>query len=213
MNRLLTPAGMCLVACLLCCSFTAPLLAQPPNDRPTVDAAQRLPADEVPDWMARLEMARLLSYTERYEESLGAYRKVLEERPDLHEARVEAARVAGWAGRTEAAEEFLKGIPADQRPAESLLLLARAHITREEYAKARPMLLEYLQAHPDDMQARLLLAEMLSWMSKYDDSLAQFERILDARPDDIHVRRKYGFVLGWDGQRDKAIRQLERTLP
>ncbi len=71
---------------------------------------------------------------------------------------------------------------------------------------------DYLEKHPEDCKARLNLAEILSWIKKYDASLVEYETILKALPEDVQVRRKYAFVLIWAGRYPEAAEELRKTL-
>ena len=65
---------------------------------------------EIPDWMARWELARVLSYAGRHEESVTEYRKLLKERPDLPKARIELAKVLFWQKKAGEALAVLEGV-------------------------------------------------------------------------------------------------------
>ncbi len=183
----------------------APQLADPVTAHYGLD-------DEIPDWVARWELARVLSYNREYGESVSHYRKLLEEKPELAEVKIELARVLFWAGEADEALKTLEEVSPRELEGESLLLLADLYAAREDYRRAEPLYRSHLEAAPDDHKARLKLAEMLGWAARYDDSLAEFERILRARPDDIQVRRRYAGVLIWAGRPEQAAAELKKTL-
>lgn len=183
--------------------------AEHPETKPSVEG----PLQEIPEWKARWELARLLSYVKRYPESVAEYDRVLKEKPDLLEAKLELARVHSWKGDQASAYEIMSAIPLEQVPEELKLLMADLHVARKEYAKAEPIYRRHLDRRPEDMKARLSLAELLSWTRRYPEALSQYEILLKARPDDHQVRRKYAFVLSWSGRHAEAIAELRRTLP
>lgn len=195
-------AGLVLLSAQL--SFAEPPL--PENDKQSVFM------EEIPAWQARLELARLLSYRERYEESVNQYRRVLEEKPDLVEARLELARVLFWKGDTSEAEAVFASIPQKELPSDAKLELADIYLSKEEYGKALDIYSDYLKIAPDRHGIRLKKAQILSWQGNYDASLREYERILNARPDDIQVRRLYAQVLIWAERFDDAIIELERAI-
>lgn len=185
-------------------SFAEPLL--PEKDKQSVFM------EEIPAWQARLELARLLSYRERYDESVGQYRQVLEEMPDLVEARLELARVLFWKGDTAEAEAMFATIPQDDLPSDAKLELADIYLSKEEYDKALDIYSDYLKIAPDRHGIRLKKAQILSWQGNYNASLREYEKILSARPDDAQVRRLYAQVLIWAERFDDAIIELERAI-
>jgi tetratricopeptide (TPR) repeat protein len=170
-------------------------------------------SDEIPDWQAWLELARLQSYTEKYDEALDSYARVLELEPDNLSARLERAKVLMWAGRADDAWRALEDVPPAELDVDSKLLLADLYAAREDYAAAERLYQSHLQANPDDDGVRLKLAEVLSWDKRYPASLEQYQRLLKRNPKDVQLRRKYAFVLSWAGRPEEAARELKRTLP
>jgi tetratricopeptide (TPR) repeat protein len=172
-----------------------------------------IPANgEIPAWVARLELARVLSYAKRYDEAITEYRKLFAVKPDLMEARIEMANVMAWKGDLEGMRRILEHVPRSKLDPKSKLLLAEAFVAQKEYDRAEKLFREYLGTRPEDQRARLKLAEVLSWQKKYDASLAEYEKLLKARPGDIQVRRKYAFVLIWKGSFNEAALELRKTL-
>ncbi len=174
--------------------------------------SQNLFLEDIPDWEARLELARLLSYTERYKESVQQYKKLLNQKPDLAEARLELARVLYWKGDLDEAEKVFSSVPEKQLSAAAKLEMADIYIARKEYEPAIEIYTDHLSSEPSDHGVRLKLAQVLSWTGDYEASAKEFRTILKERPDDIQVRRKYAQVLIWSEQFDQAITELEKTL-
>jgi tetratricopeptide (TPR) repeat protein len=168
--------------------------------------------ETIPDWQARLELARLLSHLKKYDESITEYQKVLSEKPDSVEARAELGRVLFWSGQRDQALKTLELIPPEKMDDQSRAVLADLYGAQKKYAKAEALYRDYLDKHPDDLSARLKLAELLSWSKRYRESLDQYEIILRAQPDDLQVRRKYALVLSWAGRKAEAIKELRKTL-
>ncbi len=171
-----------------------------------------LKPDEISDWEARLELARVLSYTKRYDESLKEYQKLLESKPNSVIARREMAAVLFYAGKEEEAEHEILLIPEKDRDDQTWLVLADIYVKEKKYLGAKEILNHYLNNHPNDDNARLKLALLFSWNKDYQESTRQFEIILHHRPDDIQVRRLYARVLTWMGNQEAAIEEWKKTL-
>jgi len=170
------------------------------------------PGDEIPDWVARWELARILSYAKQYDESISEYEKVLRKKPDLMEAKLELARVLFWKGDQKRALQVLEAVPPQAIEGDTTVLMADLFAAQKDYQKAEPLYREYLAHHPQDQAVRLKLAEMLSWEKKYEASLSEYRKILEVSPHDIQVRRRYAFVLIWAGKPEKAASELKKTL-
>ena len=169
-------------------------------------------AEEVPDWVARWELARTLAYAKRYDQSVAEYRKLLKEKPGLVKAQIEMAKILVAQKKNQEALAALQGVDAGQLDTDSLLAMADMCRDRKSYDKAAPYYRSYLAKRPDDHRARLRYAEMLSWEKHYDESLSEYRVILAALPDDMQVRRKYAMVLSWAKRYNEAAEELRRTL-
>ncbi len=180
-----------------------------PNE---MKAMELKPGEEIPEWRARWELARVLSYVKRYDESLEQYRKLLKEKPGLTEAKLEMAKVSFWKGDQKAAVQILEQLPPKDITGDTKVLMADLLVAQKNYAGAEPLYKAHLESHPEDQAVRLKLADMLSWQKKYDASLSEYRKILKAHPDDIQVRRRYAFVLIWAGQHAEAAKELKKTL-
>jgi len=189
------------------------LLISPSIQKISVSKPKKVkPGEEIPDWMARWELARVLSYAKRYDESITEYGKVLKEKPDLVDVKVELAKVLFWKGEGKSALKTLEQIPSKNIKGDTKVLMADLFVAQKNYGKAEPLYRAHLESHPQDQAVRLKLAEMLSWQKAYDASLTEYKKILKARPDDIQVRRRYAFVLIWAGMYSEAASELKKTL-
>lgn len=193
--------------------LSVPATAQDPAPGQATPATEIKPFGEpVSDLQARLELARLLSYVQRFAESADQYRKALAASPDHLQARLELARVLFWSGDLAGASGLLEKIPEQDLDPESRRTLAELYMARKDYPRAEKLLRGLLQARPDDDATRFKLAEMLSWQKRYPESLALFREILARRPDDAQLRRCLALTLAAAGDKEGAIRELRRSL-
>ncbi|MGE4551575.1 MAG: tetratricopeptide repeat protein [Desulfovibrionaceae bacterium] len=185
----------------------------PSEGRPAAQESGPPPArDDMPDWQVRLELARLLSESGRHAEAAEEYRRALGENPNLPQAHVGLARSLFWSGHPAAAMTELDRVPPESLGVEDLRLRAELLLAAQRHDEAIGALKAYLAQRPDDLEARLQLADALSWRKRLDESLAEYETILKARPEDRQVRRAYARVLTWAGRNDDAIRELRQSL-
>jgi tetratricopeptide (TPR) repeat protein len=213
-------AGFCFLIAIAALFFSLPPVSaqtQPKGPMPRSASSEgdpkAAPGDlEIPDWKARWELARLLSYLKRYEESLAEYEKVLKTKPDLQDARVEMALVHAWSGHMDRALEIFRTIPPEEMDDRAKLAMADAYAAGKMYDRAETLYRAYMKRHPEDLGVRLKLAELLSWTKRYEESLHLYKTLLEERPDDLQIRRKYAFVLSWAGRHEEAVRELKKTL-
>jgi tetratricopeptide (TPR) repeat protein len=166
----------------------------------------------IPDWQARWELARILSYVKKYPESITEYERLLSERPELSEARLEMAHVLNWMGSPEKAIRIYEEIPSDKLDDRSRIEMADIYLAKKQYNQAMTLYQNYLETHPQDYQVRAKLADALSWSGKYAEAIAVYKKILIQVPNDKQIRRKYAFVLIWSNQHEAAIAELRKTL-
>ena len=169
--------------------------------------------EDIPDWKARLELAKLLTYAKRYPESIQAYKKVLKEKPELLDAKIGMAKAYFWSGNNTEALKLLESLPKKQLDDEAQLAMADLYITMKDYANAETIFTDYLKIHPNDHKARLKLAQILSWLKRYDAAISHYQHLTNALPDDREIKKKYAFVLIWAGKQDQAIKELQDALP
>jgi len=166
----------------------------------------------IPDWRARWELARTLSYAQKLDESIAQYQKLLKERPDLAQAKAEMATVMFWKGKQKEAMKILEQVSERDMTPEARLVRADILAARGEYAEAERLYREHLSTHANADAVRYKLAETLSWAKKYKESVKEYEVLLSSCPTDIQVRRKYALVLSWMGRHEEAAIELEKTL-
>lgn len=174
--------------------------------------ANKLLGDDIPDWQARLELARVLSYQKKYDESIKEYLTVLKEKPGLEEAQVELATVYAYNEQPEEALAIVKTLSREKETPKRIAEIAHIFATLKMYDQAEELYRAYLAQVPDDLKIQVRLAEMLSWAKRYQESIQLFERVLQQKPNDIQVRRKYAFALIWAGDEDRGAEELRKTL-
>lgn len=169
--------------------------------------------EDIPDWKARLELAKLLTYAKRYPEAIQAYKKVLKKKPELMEAKIGMAKAYFESGNNTEALKLLESLPSKQLDDPDRLAMADLYIAIKDYAKAESIFTDYLKTHPNDHKTRLKLAQVLSWMKRYDAAILHYQHLTNALPDDREIKKKYAFVLIWAGKQDQAIKELQDALP
>ena len=102
-------------------------------------------------------------------------------------------------------------IVAQRRRDAELAPLRRAYAALEvkDNDTAAVELNAYLETHPTDAEARLQLARVLSWSSRFEPSAEAYEQYLSARAGDSIARRELAQVLAWRGRTADSIRQYQ----
>lgn len=168
--------------------------------------------DEISDWEARAELAKVLSYLKRYEESLQEYRILLRANPDSHNIKIEIAKVLFYQDKMDEALLELSTVPSQYIDDATEIMIADIYRKQKNYAKAEKIYSRYINKVPEDDKVRLKLAELLSWDKRYEEAIKQYQIILNHRPEDIQIRRRYAQILTWMGKDEEAIKEWKLTL-
>lgn len=89
--------------------------------------------------------------------------------------------------------------------------VARERIREKRFSEAILLLQSEVREHPDD-DVSLLLARVLSWDRRYEESLGEYRRILERHPNDGPIHAGYAKVLAWSGRHEDAIREYRRAI-
>lgn len=143
-----------------------------------------------PSAAVALDLARCYDRLKRADLALAAYESVTRLDPRAEEARK---------------------IVAQRRSEQEQAPLRRAYAALEvkDNETAARELTAYLDTHPEDAEARLQLARVLSWSNRYEPSAEAYEQYLGAKPDDLGARRELAQVLAWRGLIAESVSQYQ----
>ena len=96
-------------------------------------------------------------------------------------------------------------------PEDTSYAQANLAVSNKNFKQAETILSRHLQQHPDDIDARFLLARVLSWQEKWAEAIAQFNNLLEQQPDNADFLLARANTLEWKGDRQDALRDLENA--
>ena len=150
-----------------------------------IAAYRRVVAARPQDCAARLQLARLLGWNHQYEDSIRAYQAAIALGPSDPEAMEGLAAVEEWAGKiADAAAIYGQLASAHPDDATYVYQAARLEAANHQYPAARDRLATVLALDPEQLDARLLLAQLEIEAGQYTSAIRQFERVLLRRPAD-----------------------------
>jgi len=173
---------------------------------------------------ARLQLARVLSWSKQYDESGAEYEALLKAKPEALEYRAERARVLSWGKNYEQSlAEYRELLQALEAGADHTLNLGAEGI---EYVRVLSWARKYQEslAYADTLLARndleqkqrgeLLLtkARVLAWSRKYPDSISMYELAEKNGADAREVRLGIGQTLYWSGELQRSRTVLTQLL-
>lgn len=161
----------------------------------------------------QVEKARLEYDAGRYAASLRTIRFIREHSSQKIEGLDELERSANEKRRAELAnlEQRRKALDdqasmasSSQNPDE-ILSLAKAYTGLEDYDNAIKLYDRYLRLRPNDTDARIQYARVLSWDRRWTASEGQYETLLQKYPDRADLRFEYGQVQSYDADYSNAL--------
>jgi len=156
----------------------------------------------------RVERARLNLDRGHYNESLSDVRFVREhskqniEGLDDVAAQAEERRTAELKALQPRLDALKNTNPAN---ADEVLSLAKAYVGLGDYDSAIALYEQYLKIRPDDTDARIQYARVLSWDRRYPAAERQYEKLIAQYPDRADLKLEYGQTLSYDAQFADAL--------
>lgn len=172
---------------------------------------------------AELQIARLLSWSKSYDDSVAAYEHIIEKDPRNVNAQAERARVLSWAKRfpesLKAYEEALQAAPScttKECPSERTLRIEYARVLSwsgrydDSLAQYEQVNLPASPTNDDERAAALDRARTLAWAKRYPEASAQFDSVAQSGGDTFDARLGKAQVTYWSGDVRGAALQLRR---
>ena len=157
------------------------------------------------------ELSRALGSAKRGDEALDALRRALQLKPDMTEAWLALGDHLTAIGDAEGADAaYGEHIRTSTRDPD--LMRAAAALCENKIAVAETLLREHLKAHPTDVTAIRMLAEVAARLGRYRDAEALLERCLQLAPSFVPARHNYAVVLHRHNKPVEALAEVNRLL-
>lgn len=160
---------------------------------------------------AMLLLGIALGRSGRGEAAVSALRRAIalqSDMPDAWRALADHLTVIGDAeGADQAYAQYIKHSTRDPR-----LLEAASALCENKIAVAESLLKNHLKAHPTDVAAIRMLAEVAARLRRYADAEALLERCLGLAPSFTPARHNYAIVLHRQNKGAAALAQVDKLL-
>lgn len=165
----------------------------------------------------RLEQARLQAEAGQFGEAQKTIQFIREHSPstiagldDLQQSieQRRQAEIARLEDRRKALDAQASMASASDN-GEEVLSLAKTYNGLGAYNYSIPLYERYLTLHPDDFNARVQYARVLSWNRDYRDSERQYQMLLRQRPERADLRYEYASILSYNSQFVPAIEEFQ----
>lgn len=165
---------------------------------------QRLARDSS-DGFALHRLALILAWSEKYDQSLAVFDRMLARYPGALEASVDRARVLAWKHDLKGARDALDAVLAIH-PGDALALRLRAQVESwaGDYDAAVTTYQQMLTVAPGDRSVQQERARVLSWATHYRAAADAYRHIVEADTADLQARLDLAQALAWSRQLDSA---------
>ena len=178
-----------------------------------IEHLDRMIAAEPYNLALQVAKARLLLDAGRYGEALRTVQFIRDHATRKIEGLDDIERAAKDGQRQELAklDEQRKTLDAQSSMASSsrnpdqILTLAKAYTGVGEYRAAEHLYDRYLALRPDDTDARIQYARVLSWDRRYPQAERQYRMLLRQNPDRADLRLEYAQIESWNSEFAPAI--------
>lgn len=166
---------------------------------------------------ARMELARLQADAGHYGEALGTIRFIREHATskvdglDELEQSIQQRRqaeIAALEDRRKTLDEQASMASASQN-ADEILSLAKSYNALGAYNYSIPLYQRYLALRPNDFDARVQYARVLSWDRQYPQSARVYRALLNERPDRADLRYEYATILSYNSEFVPALEAFQ----
>lgn len=169
----------------------------------------------------RMQRARLLYDAGRYYQTLKTIEFIREHKTQDIEGLDELEKQASARRKEEIAklDERRKsleassdagGMTSSSGNADEIMNLAKAYTALGAYDQAIALYERYLRMRPDDIQARINYARVLSWDRRYSSAERQYDRLVRELPDRADLRYEYAQTLSYQSHYVSAIHTLNQ---
>jgi tetratricopeptide (TPR) repeat protein len=152
-----------------------------------------------------LQLALVVSWHDRLEESIVIYERALAVDPGNLRGRLGLARVESWTGDFDRAVSLYEGV-LEEHPGhrEATLGLARTLSWSDQSPRARAIYGGLLEADPSDSEVRNGLARTLSFEGHLDEALVLYQQSIEQDPGDVEALAGRARVYLWQGRSPQA---------
>jgi predicted Zn-dependent protease len=188
----------------------AALRAQGRNEE-AVSTLEKLAQRQPRSAAAQFEFALALADMGQTDQAINTLRRAVHfdpRHPHAWRALGDQLTLAGNSDK--AGEAYARHIKASVNDPQ--LLEAAAMLCDGKLAVSERLLRQFLKAHPTDVAAIRMLAEIGLRLGHSDEAEMLLERCLELAPDFVEARHNYAIVLHRKGKGAEAIRELERLL-
>ena len=140
--------------------------------------------------LVRIRLAKLLSWTNQYDEALLILDEVLEQNPEQPEALFRKAQILSWQGSFDESIQLFKAyLELEPNHPDGLMGLARVYFWSGQHALAIEYFHKAMDAGASEEEVRVSIAKVALAMGDNDYAETELETVLDINPEHEEAKR------------------------
>ncbi len=167
------------------------------------------------DKQFKKDLAEIYIWDNQLDKAKGLLDEVLKESPSDYEARFLLAKTLQYLKQPDEAIKIYNQLLDEQdrkyEPA-IMQLMAESYTVKAEFTKSEEKYREIIEYQPENLDAIIKLADVLSWKGQYEQALEYYRQALKIEPDNIKVQKKIADVLSWDNRFKEALAIYDKLL-
>ncbi len=172
--------------------------------------ADKVLASDPKDFDARLLKAFDLLWLGETEAANALFKELEKEDPRNADVR-EGLRILAQMKPARPEERLAAPAPAPSVPSTEFFRAQEAE-GQGRFADAITHYRAHLEAHPEDDEARFLLARVLGWNKQFDQSEEMLRELTARHPDNLRAHLQLARVLNWSGHYDESASSFRKGL-
>ncbi len=155
-----------------------------------IDTYRRVIELDPENVLVHIRLAKVLSWTNQYDEALAILDEVLAQNPEQPEALFRKAQILSWQGRFDESIELYEAyLEREPDHPEGLMGLARVYFWSGSNEQAIEYFGKAIEAGADEVDARINLAKVYLAMGNNDQAEQELQTVLSIYPDHEEAKR------------------------
>ncbi len=159
----------------------------------------------------KVKMAKVYSWRKDYAKAEALYKEILDQEPRNKEAFLSLGEILTWDKKYEEARRMIDATGVLKGDEKAMLLYGKSLLFAGDYAASQKALKDIVDINPNNLEAKMYLADSYVYDRQYGKGIALYQEIL-AKEKTLEVRRKLAEAYIWSRQYEKGRSILNDIL-
>ncbi len=157
------------------------------------------------------KLAEVYSWNKDYGKAEVLYREIVKKAPENMDAHIALGQLLVWEKRYTEAIRYFEVAISEKEGFDVVLLYGQALLHAGDYRRAKEVLRGVIEREPEDMDAKVYLADAFAYSKEYDEAVSLYREVLQTE-ENRQVKTKLADVLSWVKKYDQALDLYDEVL-